>query len=73
MEKHLIYMQYFKKSRKHYKSSYKSGPAPWASCLLMCSFPGAVSLCEHCFKMILRSAALSIDKSGTGSFLKWEI
>ena len=51
-------MQKFRKSRKHCKSSYEPGPAPWASCLLMCSFPGAVSLCEHCFKMMLENGLL---------------
>ena len=43
-KKHLIYMQKSKKSRKHYKWSYKSGLASWASCLLLMlsSHPGGV-------------------------------
>ena len=37
MEKHLIYIQRSKKSRKHYKWSYEAGPASWASSLPLMS------------------------------------
>ena len=78
-EKHLIHMQRSKKSRKHYKGSYKSGPGSWTSFLplmLSSSHPGmsVVSpLFEQCFKVSLRSAVLSIDQSGVGALCKWEV
>ena len=76
--KHLIRMQRSKKSGKHYKWSCGSGPASWASCLPLMSsssHPGvsvAPPLFKRCFKVSLRSVALSIVQSGAGAPFKWE-
>ena len=50
IEKHFIYMQRSKKSRKHYKWSYESGPASWASHLLLMSssHPAAAAATKWC-------------------------
>ena len=70
VEKYLIYMQRSKKSRKHYKGSYESSLASWVSCLLLMSFshPSECPVFEHCFKVNLRSAVLSIEQSSVGAF-----
>jgi len=60
-----------------YEQSYKSGPASWVSCLLLMSSSrpgvGVSLLSEHCFKVSLRAAVLSIDQSCAGAVFRWEI
>ena len=46
IEKHLVYTLRSKKLRKHYKRSYESGPASWASCLLLMSSSSRPSIVQ---------------------------